>query len=421
MGKLQFRALTLAACASIGTWATSACSDSDKPLEVEFNVDATGATLSLLDGSVQFVVPAGAVNQRTTITASRRLDAPTAASLVAGSAMTFAPSGLVFAVPCTLRVNYNALTLPANLNRSTLHLRRLNETTGTWTTVGVTSVDTALKQVTGVLNGFSTYALFGDTIIVPPPAADSSYPNQPAGFTMLYNRPMSALAESGWGFRDYSVGSNNTQGTQLAIVNQNDAPRSAPGVMQFTYPAGFAGGGEPAKTWREFPTSEYSPAMYMSFWVRFSANWDGHASSVNKLVYWQMTSDPNNRARLFLQGRGNNNQNLEVYLVTQGTPLGDQRLLAPNLVAGAQFVRGQWHRVEVVMRMNTGSSFNGQVHMWLDGTKITQYTDVIFASAAEDQRLSGFEITPVWGGTGDQIGAQAQFVWVDHLYLSRQP
>jgi hypothetical protein len=417
MGRLQMRARVLALVAIVATSAIISCAD--KPLAVEFNVDSAGATLSLLDGIVQFIVPPGAVDRRLTITATRRLDAPASTNLVSGSAVALAPDGLVFAVACTLSLNYQSLTLAPGMKPSTLHLRRLDETTGIWSPLGVTTVDTVQKRVTGVLNGFSTYALFGEMVLSP--EADSSYPNQPAGFTMLYNRPMSALAESGWGFRDYSVAGNNVQGTNISIVNQPDAPKSAPAVLQFTYPSGFAGGGEPAKTGREFPTSEFSSAMYMSLWVRFSNNWDGHGSSVNKIVYWQMTADPNIRARLFLQGRGINNENLEVYLVTQGTPLGDQRLLPPNLAPGAQFVRGQWHRVEVVVRMNTGSDFNGQVHMWLDGTKIAQYTDVTFASAAEDQRLSGFEITPVWGGTGDQIGPQAQFLWVDHLYLSRQP
>jgi hypothetical protein len=101
--------------------------------------------------------------------------------------------------------------------------------------------------------------------------------------------------------------------------------------------------------------------MYTSIWVKFSSNWVGHLSSVNKIFYWQVSEDPvNSRARLYLLGRGGGSENLLVEAVTQGTPTGDQRLLRSNLVPSAQFVRGRWHRVETLVRCNTGSNSDGK-------------------------------------------------------------
>jgi len=158
--------------------------------------------------------------------------------------------------------------------------------------------------------------------------------------------------------------------------------------------------------------------MYTSLWVKFSSNWVGHLSSVNKVFYWQVSEDQIARARLYLLGRGGGSENLLVEAVTQGTPTGDQRLLRANLVPNAQFVRGRWHRLETLVRCNTGANSDGQLTVWLDGVKVMEHQDVIFVGASETHQWTGFELTPVWGGVSDQLSA-AQQLSVDHLYLSR--
>jgi hypothetical protein len=272
-------------------------------------------------------------------------------------------------------------------------------------------------QQGGTLADTSTIVISAPAATPPPPVSATGYPNQPAGFATLYDRPFNALTESGWDYRDYSAATQNTPGSHLRIMQDASAPRSASSVLEFRYPAGFLGGGEPGKTGREFPSSEFAQSMYMSIWVKFSASWQGHNSSVNKIVYWQMTQSYSGRTRLLLEGRGTGSGPLEVWAITQGTPLGDQLLLGPNLVPGAQFIRGRWHRVEAIVRMNTGSNSDGEVSMWLDGVKIMEHRNVIFAGVAEVQRLTGFEVTPVWGGVTDQVASE-QFMWIDHLYLS---
>ena len=262
--------------------------------------------------------------------------------------------------------------------------------------------------VTGLVAGNATITATSEgqngsaalTVSVLPPT--QLWPNEPAGFTTVVNRPFDAVAELGWG-----------ASSLLTVVTDLTAPKSAPLVGQITFPAGFGGGFEPAATWTDGVDSRGFTRMYLSFWVKLSSNWQGHNSGVNKIGFVWMHDNP----VVYFSEQGSGSGNLEAQLRLQNTPA-PARNLTPNLAA-VSLTRGQWHRWEVVIVANTGDQANGEAHWWIDGVKVGEYTDVLYGSSAQPKAWGGPEISwmPIWGGIGDTV-AQTMYMWMDHMYIS---
>jgi len=240
--------------------------------------------------------------------------------------------------------------------------------------------------------------------VVPPPLAPSGS-NEPAGFTPVADRTFDAVAELGWG-----------ASALVSVVADPTAPKSPPLVGQVTYPAGFGGGYEPASTWLEGADALGYTRLYLSFWVKLSSNWQGHSSGVNKIAFVWLHDNP----VVYFSEQGSGSGPLEAQLRLQNTPV-PARNLTPNLAA-VSLTRGEWHRWEVVLVVNTGDQANGEAHWWIDGVKVGEYRDVLYGSSTQPKAWGGPEISwmPIWGGIGDTV-AQTMYMWMDHFYISGRP
>src|SRR5690606_29160596 len=105
----------------------------------------------------------------------------------------------------------------------------------------------------------------------------------------------------------------------------------------------------------------------------------------------------------------------------ESDPRGISFNLNPNIVQGARMIRGQWHRVEILLRSNVPGQTNGEVSWWLDGTKIASYTNIGFISSTNPvpgavnwQQVSW---NPTWGAPIDVVPAD-QTMQIDHFYIS---
>jgi len=232
--------------------------------------------------------------------------------------------------------------------------------------------------------------------------------NEPIDFIMITERSFDSLEENGWGYISYTSPDN------YKIVSDVSAPYSPNNIGQITYVAGRGGGGEPAKTYVNWNPSK-PKKLYVSSWIKLSDNWQGHDTLINKLFYAQI-GEGNVLSRFFLHARGANSGTLSPCGMTQGTPLGDQRLLCPNL-GSANIERGMWHQYELLLVDNTGDNYDGEYHLWVDGVKVAEYKDIIWTNGTERKGWRGFEWTPIWGGIGDVI-EQEQYMWMDHVYIS---
>ena len=86
-----------------------------------------------------------------------------------------------------------------------------------------------------------------------------------------------------------------------------------------------------------------------------------------------------------------------------------------------RLIRGQWHRIEVLLSSNTPGQPNGAVSWWIDGVQVADYADVCFISSANTnpQAVNWQQVSwnPTYGGPADHPPA-AQYMWIDQFYIS---
>jgi hypothetical protein len=238
----------------------------------------------------------------------------------------------------------------------------------------------------------------------PPPGSISS--NEPAGMTLLTERPFNALNEDGW---------TNTGSSSYKIVADATAPKSPSNVGQIKFPAGFSSGNAPAvleKVW-----TGTQKTLYVSFWVKFSSNWIGNAAGVNKIFHFWIGGSN----RLVLNARGVGTGELLTEVELQGIKAGGNydagttALFTANLGPSGELVRNQWLHWEAVFVGNSSGSANGSVDWWVNGTKVGHYGGLQFVSGAG--YWEEMEWSPTYGGLGGVVPAD-QYQWLDHVYIS---
>jgi hypothetical protein len=239
--------------------------------------------------------------------------------------------------------------------------------------------------------------------------AHLTWPNEPTGFARIAERGFSAIDEYGWWYE--------TRRGRFDIVRDTAAPASPQSVGRMTYPAGFPDGREPANI--EIALSARPADLYLSFWVKFSANWQGHSSGTNKILFvWTSQAGGDDESKFFFKFEGTGNGTLVPAAVAEqiGAPNETAREFFPN-VTDVQVFRGQWHRIEIVLRINTPGLPNGVLTYWVDGTLVGQYTDVRW-NEPRDTNWSFIQWAPTWGGYVNQTLTREQYQYMDHLYVS---
>jgi hypothetical protein len=106
---------------------------------------------------------------------------------------------------------------------------------------------------------------------------------------------------------------------------------------------------------------------------------------------------------------GSGSSPLGLYVVNQsgGSPGGMHENVNP-----INFVRGQWHKVEIYQKQ--GASNNGIVRVWVNGLLAIDRSDVNTQSAPIDN----VTISGIWGGIGDSKN-QADYMRFDRIRISR--
>ena len=250
----------------------------------------------------------------------------------------------------------------------------------------------------------------------PPPPPGALYANEPAGVTKISQRDFNAKVENGWTDRG---------DVRFSIVQDPTAPVSASSVGEALFPTTMTGGTGPIQTTTLVNSGGGKRTMYVAFWIKFSSNWYGHPSGVNKIFHIWINGG--NKVYLTAQGIGNGQLAAEVHF--QGLGLYDNTTLPrsiswngwPNLNSQSAVVsRGVWHKWELVLVANTPGQYDGEAHWWFDGVKVGQYTAIGYCSATQTGSANTWAIVdwnPTYGGVGFPPPNNQQ-MWMDRIYIS---
>lgn len=172
---------------------------------------ATAVAIETADGSVRLLFPDGAVGEQTPISVAEALAAslpaePDSVDLMEAQAFEFGPSPLTFSEAVELGVRYDREALPTGVSEAQLRLYRAAD--GSWAEVAANLVDTDSQRVSGMIDGFSVYAL-GIAPNQPPSASFTvTCDHLECAFTDTSGDSEAELASWLWSFGD---GSSSTE------------------------------------------------------------------------------------------------------------------------------------------------------------------------------------------------------------------
>ena len=262
---------------------------------------------------------------------------------------------------------------------------------------------------------------------LPPPVHGS---NEPSGFGLISDRHFRTKhPDYGYGsLQKYpnsadlwlAEGWSSTEGNYANFTIQTDptAPSGDGKVAQMFYPAGMKSGTGPAKATLYLPPN--TREAYIAVWMKLSPNWVGNQASINKMFFVGMSGGNN---QFIFEAYGAGSSKLQPMLALQGVLDNNTRsqLHRPNLGNGRDIRRGQWQKIEVLLRCNSSPNVaNGTMDLWVDGFAITSVRNVSFTKKSDPNRpcnVNQFNWNPTYGGGGASPGTNI-YQWFDRVYIS---
>jgi uncharacterized protein YjdB len=365
------------------------------------SVTSLGVVKGVSAGTTQITVTVEGKSAVATVTVTAPAPAPVATVTVSPASATL-QVGATSQLSATLR----------DANNNVLTGRTIVWSTGN---AGIASVNASglvtasgagSTQIAATSEGKTGTATITVTAAPPPPPPPPGGSNEPAGLSLISDRPFNSTTptytqgEAGWWDSDNGA---------LAIIQDATAPRSPNNVARMAFNAGIAGGFAPSTL--ERPVS--ATTIYVATWIKFSPNWQSHNSGVNKILHLWIGGG--NHVVITAAGRSfTGSSPLTARISLQGISGGGNNPDGSGTYeSSAQFVRGQWHKIEVVGVANSAGANNGSLKLYIDGVLATQCSGINFGGTS----WTSVTWAPVWGGTGDQIAA-TQYEYLDHIYLS---
>jgi len=213
------------------------------------------------------------------------------------------------------------------------------------------------------------------------PSVDrSQWPHEPPGLSTLTDRVWTELTGGQWDRRD--------PGTDR-IVQDSNVQDTTDAVLEYVYPAGFAGGRAPAT---QFYPLHQVRELFVGLQWKVSDPWQGHATHVNKIHFMYTGS-----ADVAMVMHGPPGGPYEVRVLPQW-PAHTGGWLRPNVTA-APLTLGVWHRIEWYLKYESQpGAADGIIRWWIDDALAGDYAQVRFP---EDAGFVEYQISPTWGGVGD--------------------
>lgn len=257
-----------------------------------------------------------------------------------------------------------------------------------------------------------------DTTAAPPTVVSPGCPNEPAGSTLINDQPWDLTPiwdqhqSLGW------IDDQGTGATRLAIISDPTAPYPSTNhnVIQGIFKAGDPGGSGPFNIYRPFAAAEQYKNVYICLYIKHDATWDNTNGNTGTKFLWP--AGDQSHGTMTYTGFDGSRMNFQVF---QQGPV--DRQMAANINAMAASIatrRGSWVRIELLLKASSSNNVaDGQVHVWIDGVKTHQYTDVKWQMTPARTWLS-LAWGPTYGG-GLHPVPRDQNQYMDHIRISGTP
>lgn len=282
--------------------------------------------------------------------------------------------------------------------------------------------------------GVKEPALVTDTPLVPAPTPLPGLTgalNEPTGYQRFAELKFDSKLLSHIACSATATGSSGCWagwGPNSSMKADASAPAGS-NILQITFPAGLEPGYGETGLWGWSRNSSGNPIpykeVYESGWVRIpTQDFEMQLTGVKLLGYWGV-GDPtlSKPVQLFMgmDGNGTNTApmskwHLSFFEQNVHTWRRDQ-----NVSLDKWFVAGQWHKYEIVMKLNDVGRTNGVLKIWLDGTLTHDYNNIEYRTAAYPAGFFGRNWHPMWGGRGGTAKTRDDHLWINHVYMSGLP
>ena len=301
-------------------------------------------------------------------------------------------------------------------------------------TVSVNGLVTALvigsATVTATSEGQSGTAAISVVATAP------GHANQPAGFTPIFERLFNSLP--GTAGSDLVGSSVRESSSNLSIIADPSGPKGG-NSLQMTFPTGLSGGDSPSRWdfWGAAGPYAYTPKyneVYIESYLKCPSADFLNNQVGTKLWYMSYGGDGsyNLNDSFMLLGKyatpsaPMSSMSMDYHSAevddreTSDPTQGSAQPRYENMGGGKKFTCGDgWHRIEVYMNLGTPNNHNGILRVWIDGTKVTEYTNLKYLDT-DFSYTHGFyhgEWTPVWGGSGP-ARTRSDVLYLNYFYVS---
>lgn len=127
-------------------------------------VGPSGGTLSFLDGAVEVVVPAGALDSTVNLSVRRVSGYPRVYTLVPETVIEITPAGVFFAKPLEVRIIYPELLVPSNIGVSEDELGVYRIVENAWSRVSGEVLDVGGNTLRFAVVSLGTFAVLGHPV-----------------------------------------------------------------------------------------------------------------------------------------------------------------------------------------------------------------------------------------------------------------
>jgi hypothetical protein len=259
----------------------------------------------------------------------------------------------------------------------------------------------------------------------------TSFRNMPSGMT-----PVAEIGFSGSSLKSSAirgVWDGPWYGSSYFTLPVSDqyAP-GAPYTSRTRWPAGLTAGNSPLSFGGWDRRGGYSyhgryKKLYISLWLKIPSKDYENQNFGTKLFYLgHGNTYRTNHDFLYLQGSANGTTIQSNMKLGMAVSRADERIspgsltYIQNMGTGAKFTAGSWHQVELYLDVGTVDKANGTVRIWVDGTKVTDYTSRIKFLDSRYSFTQGFYDflwTPVWGGSGGKK-SRSDAILIDHVFIA---